>query len=218
MPSSAIPEQMSEPAARSQPRLTRRGVGAVMLSLVGLAVIGWGLFAWITPHPYSGTVLQAPAAAPSMDGLFLDDGTPLDLAMFDGELLLVYFGYMSCPDICPTTLSLVAAARRSLGENAGNVKLLMISVDPERDTLDALGEYVRSFDPTFRAATGDLDALERVAAQYGIFFGRGEELGDEYSVDHTATLMGIDTEGHLRIVWPAALDLDRLVADIRELQ
>ena len=93
----------------------------------------------------------------------------------------------------------------------------MISVDPERDSLDALGDYVRSFDDSFVAATGDLGTLDRVAAQYGIFFGRGEELGDEYAVDHTATLMGIDTEGHLRIVWPAALELDRLVADMREL-
>jgi protein SCO1/2 len=201
--------------ARSSHR--RRGVIAVLSALGLLVLAGWLAVSWITPHPYSGTVLQAPEAAPSMDGLVLDDGSEVDLTAFEGQLLLVYFGYMSCPDVCPTTLSMAASARRALGDDADRVRLLMISVDPERDSLDALGDYVRSFDGSFVAATGDLDTLDRVAAQYGIFFGRGEKLGDEYAVDHTATLMGIDANGHLRIVWPAALELDRLVADMREL-
>jgi protein SCO1/2 len=207
------------PPSRSDRRSSRwsRRI-AISLAVIGALVLaGWMGLRWITPHPYSGTVMQAPTAAPSMDGLVLSDGTPLDIADFEGELLLVYFGYTSCPDVCPTTLSQVAAARRRLGGEADRVRLLMISIDPERDSLDVLGDYVTSFDPSFLAATGDLPDVERVAAQYGIFFAKGEELGDGYAVDHTATLMGIDPEGHLRIIWPAQLDVERLAADFDEL-
>jgi len=204
------------PATTPRRRLLQRLIILVSV-LVALASAGWIGLRWITPHPYSGTVLQAPEAAPTLDGLFFDDGSPADLTRFEGDLVLLYFGYMSCPDVCPTTLSVAATARRALGPEAERVRLLMISVDPERDTLSALGEYVRSFDESFISATGDLATLKRVAAQYGIFFGRGEDLGDEYAVDHTATLMGIDSAGHLRIVWPAILDRDRLIDDIREL-
>jgi protein SCO1/2 len=158
--------------------------------------------------------MQAPTAAPSMSGLVLSDGTPLDVADFEGDLLLVYFGYTSCPDVCPTTLSQVAAARRQLAGDAERVQLLMVSIDPERDAPDLLGDYVTSFDPTFLAATGELADIERVAAQYGVFFARGEALGDGYTMDHTASLMGVDPGGRLRIVWPAQLDVDRLADDL----
>jgi protein SCO1 len=195
-----------------------RILGVLSVVLVSAAAIGWLGLRWVTPHPYSGTVMQAPTAAPPMDGLVFTDGSPVDVTAFDGELLLVYFGYTNCPDVCPTTLSQVAAARRSLGDEADRVEVLLVSVDPERDDLVTLEEYVSAFDGDFLAATGEIADLERVASQYGIFFAEGEAIGDGgYAVDHTATLMGIDTGGHLRIVWPAMLDVERLAADLREL-
>ena len=186
-------------------------------ALVVAVVAAWAAVTIAAPHRYSGTVLQAPDPAPSMVGLMRDDGSALDLASFHGEVLLVYFGYLSCPDACPTTLSNVASARRRLGSTGERVRLLMISVDPERDSLAEISDYVRSFVEGFVGATGDHAALDRVAAQYGIFFARGADLGPEYAVDHTATLMGVDTDGHLRIIWPAGIDIDRLVADLEEL-
>lgn len=200
----------------------RRPWGRMLAILVGglllAALVGWLGLRWITPHPYSGTVMQAPTAAPSMEGLVFTDGSAVDIAAFDGDLLLVYFGYTNCPDVCPTTLSQVAAARRMLGDGAERVQVLLISVDPDRDDLATLDQYVTAFDPDFLAATGEIADLERVASQYGIFFAEGEAVGEgDYAVDHTATLMGIDTDGHLRIVWPALLDVERLAADLREL-
>jgi protein SCO1/2 len=177
----------------------------------------WIGLQWLTPHPYSGTVMQAPTATPSMDGLLFSDGTPVEIDAFAGDLLLVYFGYTSCPDVCPTTLAQVSAARRRLGGDADRVHLMMISIDPERDPLDELDDYVESFDPSFLGATGELAAIERVAALYGVYFAKGEPLGDGYAMDHTATLMGIDGEGRLRIVWPGVLDVERLADDLREL-
>ena len=192
----------------------------IAIGVAGLAVLagaGWLGLQWLTPHPYSGTVMQAPTAAPSMDGLFFSDGTPVEVDEFEGDLLLVYFGYTACPDVCPTTLSQVAAARKLIGDDGDRVRLVMISIDPERDVLEDLDDYVEAFDPTFLGATGEVEAVERVAAQYGIFFAKGDPLGDGYAMDHTATLMGIDRDGHLRIVWPAQLDVERLAADLDEL-
>lgn len=204
-----------EPPAlrRRWPRLLAIFVGTV----VAVAAVGWIGLRWITPHPYSGTVMQAPTAAPSMDGLVYSDGSPVDVTEFDGDLLLVFFGYTNCPDVCPTTLSQVAAARRELGGDAARVRLLFVSVDPDRDDLASLGTYVTSFDPEFLAATGDPADVDRVATQYGIFFAKGGALEDGYTIDHTSTLMGIDTDGHLRIVWPGMLDVERLASDLREL-
>jgi protein SCO1 len=215
-------EPSAEPTPDEPGRRGRRPWGRMLAALGGAlvlaAVVGWVGLRWITPHPYSCTVMQAPTAAPSMDGLVLTDGSPVELSSFEGDLLLVYFGYTNCPDVCPTTLSQVAAARRSLGGDADRVRVLLVSVDPARDDLATLEEYVAAFDPGFLAATGEPADLERVASQYGIFFAEGEAIGEDgYAIDHTATLMGIDTDGHLRIVWPAMLDVERLAADLREL-
>lgn len=209
-------QDLPSPAPRRR-RPWGRLVAVFLGGLVAIAIVGWLGIRWITPHPYSGTVMQAPTAAPSMDGLVFSDGSPVDVAAFDGELLVVFFGYTNCPDVCPTTLSQVAAARRQLGDDADRVQVLFVSVDPDRDDLASVGEYVSSFDPDFLAATGDPDDVARVASQYGIFFAKGEALDDGYTVDHTASLMGIDTDGHLRIVWPSMLDPTALAADFREL-
>lgn len=215
--------QTIEPTADTPPTVTTRRrrwprvVAIMSAALLLAALVGWLGLRWITPHPYSGTVMQAPTAAPSMDGLVYSDGSPVDVTAFDGDLLLVFFGYTNCPDVCPTTLSQVAAARRQLGGDADRVQVLFVSVDPERDSPESIGEYVTSFDPDFLAATGEPADVDRVASQYGIYFAKGEALDEGYTIDHTATLMGIDTEGHLRIVWPGLLEVDRLVADLREL-
>ena len=207
------------PPARRQPRRARwlRRSALVAATVVALAVVGWFGVGLIQPHPYSGTVLQAPTAAPSLDGLVDSEGAPVDLGAFRGDLVLVYFGYTHCPDVCPTTLSQVDRALDRLGDDAARVEVLLISVDPARDDPVLLGEYARSFDPSFIGATGPIDDVERIASTYGVYFAAQDAGDDDYDVDHSATLMGIDPDGHLRIVWPALLDVDALAADIREL-
>ena len=126
-------------------------VGAPLL----VVVLGWVGLQLFRPHLYSGTIMQAPTAAPPMDGLVWADGNPVDLGAFSGDLVLVYFGYTYCPDVCPTTLTQVARALDELGDDAERVHVMMISVDPERDEPAALGDYVRAFDPDFLGATGE---------------------------------------------------------------
>ncbi|MFW2334432.1 SCO family protein [Ilumatobacter sp.] len=196
----------------------RRRIITVLVTIAVMALGGWLVLQWLTPHPYSGTVMQAPTAAPSMDGLVWDDGTPVDVTELGGELVLVYFGYTSCPDVCPTTLVSVDRALDRLGDDVDRVQVLMVSIDPERDDPERVGGYVRSFDPAFRGVSGSVEAVERVASTYGIFFAQDEPLeGGGYTMSHTSTLLGIDPDGHLRIVWPSVLDPDSLAADISEL-
>jgi len=187
------------------------GIPVVVLALgyVGLRLL--------TPHPYAGTVMQAPTEAPSLLELTGTDGRPVDLGEFRGDVVLLFFGYTSCPDVCPTTLSMVHRSLEQLGADATRVHVVMVSVDPERDDVEHLREYVQAFDPAFLGATGDLAAVERAAASYGVFFARGDALGDGYAVDHTATLMANDTDGHLRVVWPPDVRPDDLAADLGEL-
>ncbi len=207
-------EATSPPRGRHRLRTFSLIVGTPML----VVALAFGAFSLFRPHIYSGTVMQAPTAAPSMDGLEWTDGTPVDLDALQGDVVVLYFGYTGCPDVCPTTLAQVGKALDRLGDDARRVHVVMVSVDPARDTPELLGEYMSSYGPEFAGATGPIDAVERVASTYGIFFARGDDYGNgDYAVDHTATLMGIDTSGHLRIVWPATLDVDRLASDLRAL-
>jgi protein SCO1/2 len=212
-PTTPTPTAATPRHRRHRARTVALAVGIPVLVLT-LGYVGLRL---LTPHPYAGTVMQAPTEAPSLAELTGTDGRPVDLAAFHGDLVLLFFGYTSCPDVCPTTLSMVHRSLEQLGADAARVHVMMVSVDPQRDDVEHVREYVQAFDPTFLGATGDLAAIERAAASYGVFFARGDALGDGYAVDHTATLMAIDTDGHLRVVWPPDVRPDDLASDLREL-
>jgi protein SCO1/2 len=209
-----------QPVDTPAPPGKKRTWGRIVVMLIGipLLVLGAGYVAYqiFKPHIYHGTVMQAPTRAPEMEGLVFADGTPVDMGDFRGDVVLIYFGYTHCPDVCPTTLNKAALARDQVGDD-DRVHVMMVSVDPERDDLESLGEYVTSFGDDFLGATGDISDIERVATEYGVFFARGDDTDTGYDVDHTASLLGIDTDGRLRIVWPTAVTVDDLAADIDEL-
>jgi protein SCO1/2 len=204
----------------SAPSAPKRTWVRIVVMVIGipLLVVGAGYIAYqiFKPHIYHGTVMQAPSRAPDMDGLVFADGTPVDIADFRGDVVLIYFGYTHCPDVCPTTLNKAARALEQVGAD-DRVHVMMVSVDPERDDLESLGEYVTSFGDDFLGATGELSDIERVATEYGVFFARGDDTATGYDVDHTASLLGIDTDGRLRLVWPTAVSVDDLAADVNEL-
>lgn len=189
----------------------------VVAIVAGLLVTPF-VVAQFRPHAWAGTRLPAGTEAPSLDGLSLDDGSAADLARFGDDVVLVFFGYTFCPDVCPLTLSVAAEAIDGLGDQADDVQLLMVSVDPERDGLDDLATYVRHFDPDFRGVGGDPADIAAAASLYGVFFDKAEpDDNGFYLVDHTATLMGIGPDGSLAVVWPHNVAADDLTDDLKEL-
>ena len=210
--------ELAERVAHPLAGLLVRAAAVLAVVAIGTAIAGVAANR-LRPHLYSGTVLQAPTPAPGLDGLRSASGEPVDLAAFEGDAVLVSFGYTNCPDQCPVTLSTAALARAGLDEaSRERVKLLMIAVDPARDDAAALQTYVELFDSTFVGIGGDHVDLQRVATSYGVY---AEEVavadGSDYTVDHTTSLIGIDPGGRLRIVWPPGIDDEQLRRDLEDL-
>lgn len=180
---------------------------------VVLALFAWLVLPRLRPHQFSGTVLQS--EMPSTDFTLASANGPVNLSDYRGKLVLLYFGYTFCPDVCPTTLSDVNKALDQLGNKAENVQLIMVSVDPARDTPEKLAEYVEFFNPTFVGVTGTDDEVRGVATPYGIWYEAHEEEGASgYLVDHTATLNVIDEEGHLKLLIGYGTGADAIAADL----
>ena len=123
------------------------------------------------------------------------DGRRVTDTTFRGKWLLVYFGYTSCPDVCPTTLSAMALALDKLGPLANKIQPVFITVDPERDTAEIVGEYVKDFDPRFVGLVGSPQEIGTAAEQFHVYY-RVRQLGNnEYVVDHSSFIYLIDPNG-----------------------
>lgn len=143
---------------------------------------------------------------------------PVSLKNFRGKVLLLYFGYTYCPDICPTELAKAAAALRLLPPDAaGRVAVLFVSVDPERDTPARLKEYAAFFHPAMVGATGTPAEVAAVARQYGAYYARQKaDTAGGYVVDHLSELFLIDPDGQLAARLPNAMPAEQVAAEIRQ--
>lgn len=137
------------------------------------------------------------APAFTLDG---SDGQPLTLERFRGEVVLLGFGFTSCREVCPVTLTTLAAAFRQLGERASEVQLVYISVDPERDSPERLHQYLSAFNPDFLGGTGTPGQLAAVRKEYGIMAERKAGPDGDYS--HSSFIYLIDREGRLHALMP----------------
>lgn len=166
------------------------------------------------PYTFHGTVMQNPSGAPDFS-LMSNTGQRVNLDDFRGKLVVLYFGYTFCPDVCPATLVEIAGAMDILGEDAAKVQTIMISVDPERDTPEVLGEYVAHFDPSFLGVTGTEDEIAELATLYGIFYEKHEgSAASGYLIDHTATVLVVDENGALKLILPFGTTADEIAEDL----
>ena len=149
--------------------------------------------------------------APYGHALELADPTGKQRRLEDwrGKAVVLVFGFTHCPDVCPTTLADIALALKELGKDAERVQVLMVSVDPERDTPQALASYVSAFDPRFVALRGDLEATRKVAQEFKVYFEKRKQ-GESYTVDHSAQSYVIDPRGRLRLL----VRHDRIAQDL----
>ena len=146
------------------------------------------------------------------------DGKPRTIADFKGKVVVMFFGYTHCPDVCPTTLSELNLVMQKLGDDAKRVQVLFVTIDPERDTQALLEKYVPAFNPAFLGLYGDLPATEKVAKDFKVFYQKVPGSSpDNYSMDHTAGSYVFDTNGKLRLFVRHGGPPDALIADLRTL-
>jgi protein SCO1/2 len=145
-------------------------------------------------------------------------GARRTLADYRGKLVVIFFGFTQCPDVCPTTLQEMAEVRRSLGADGERVQVLFITVDPERDTREVLAQYVPAFDRTFVGLNGTSEEIARTAKNFKVFYqkvpGRTET---SYTMDHTAGSYVLDTSGQPRLFLRHNQGPAPIVADLRQL-
>jgi protein SCO1/2 len=142
------------------------------------------------------------------------DGAPLGLARFRGKVVILQFGFTSCPKVCPTTLASLAEARRKLGEQARELQVVYVTVDPERDDVARLKKYLAGFDATFVGGTGTEPQLEAVRKDYGIAAAK-IVANDDYTFSHSSYTYLIDRDGKLRALMPYGQSSDDYVHDVR---
>jgi len=140
------------------------------------------------------------------------DGTELTLARYRGKVVIVVFGFTSCPQVCPTTLSTLAKARKQLGSDAEDLQVVYITVDPERDSVERLREYLAHFDTSFIGATGTDEQLVAVRKEYGIFANREASGG---GFNHSSYTYLVERTGYLRALMPYGQQPDAYVHDVR---
>ena len=146
------------------------------------------------------------------------EGKPRVLADFRGKVVVLFFGYTQCPDVCPTTLAALAEALKELGPDAARVEVLFVTVDPERDTAELLSNYVTAFGPSFIGLRGDADAIARTAKEFKILYQkRPGRTPESYTVDHSAGSFVFDPQGRLRLYVGNGQGADVFAHDIREL-
>ena len=144
-------------------------------------------------------------------------GKTRTLADFRGKVVVMFFGYTRCPDVCPTTLAELKAVKDQLGEDGKRLQVLFVTVDPERDTAKLLADYVPAFDPSFLGLYGDMAATAKVAKDFRVFYQKSPgKTPESYTVDHTAGSYVFDPQGRLRLFVRHG-NAGNLGADIRTL-
>jgi len=146
------------------------------------------------------------------------DGHPRTLGDFKGKVLVVFFGYTQCPDVCPTTMAELAQVKKSLGADGERVQGIFVTVDPERDTPDLLKAYLRGFDPSFVALRGSEEQTKAAAKEFKIYYAKvpGKAEGS-YTMDHTAASFIFDTQGRVRVFSRYGAGAQALADDIKVL-
>jgi protein SCO1 len=187
-------------------------------------VVGAGLPAHGHEAPGAGRDREAADAAAPGFGTVIDfeltdaGGNRVRAVNLRGRWLLIFFGYTFCPDLCPTALSEIAGALAQLGPLASQVQPIFVSIDPQRDTPEALGEYVQNFDPRILPLSGNADQLARAAGAFGVVFYKVPgPTPDEYTFAHNTIVTLVGPEGGIVTRFSSDVGIDDLARALRRL-
>lgn len=198
---------------RFQARLARVGLAA---SVVGAGV---GLSACSKkPVAFKSTDITGADYGKSLSLTDVKTGKLRSLEDFRGSVVMVFFGFTQCPDVCPGTLLKAKQVKDALGSQGSKLQVLFVTVDPERDTNEVMSAYVTGFDPAFIGLRGDEAQTRKATREFKVFYQKvPNKDGSSYTVDHTAASYIIDPKGQLRLFVRYGQSPDELAADIKQL-
>lgn len=191
----------------------------IMLRRTIFLALWLGLFACTaqTPAAFRNTDISGAEFGRTL-ALTDHHGQPRTLADFRGKAVIVFFGYTSCPDVCPTALARFAEAMQQLGADAARVQVLFVTLDPARDTPAKLAAYVPWFDPSFLGLYGDAAATAAAAREFKVFYAKKETGGGmAYVLDHSAGAYVFDPAGRIRLYVKDDATIAAIVGDLRDL-
>ena len=165
------------------------------------------------PVTWNGTHIAPPM--PAAEFTLASAHGPVSGSDFRGRAVALFFGYTSCPDVCPTTLLRLRSAMEALGDDRSDVQVVFISVDPERDTPARASAYAEAVDPGFVGLSGTPEQIAEVASQYGIYYAKAE--GSEatgYLVDHSATITVLNRDGRVELLWSPTVTAEQMAEDL----
>lgn len=184
--------------------------------ILGAVLLIWG-FAFASPYNLHGSEITSNVPAPAIS-LNRADGSTFELAALKGRIVLVFFGYTSCPDVCPTTLADMKRIKADLGERAEEVDFVFITVDPQRDSPERVQAYASGFSEDFIGLSGSEAELEPVWQGYGVFRKIQEsQSAAGYLVDHSARVYLVDKANQLRVTYTYGTPVEDIANDIRYL-
>lgn len=188
-------------------------VGLIVFLLLG--VVTAGVFLFSEPASFRGTTYAEPYPVAPEIRLTSERNTDFRLSEMRGKVVALFFGYTSCPDVCPTTMAELNQALGELGERADQVQVLFVTVDPQRDTPERVQEYVNHFNPDFIGLSGAEPDLAKVWNDYGVFRQAVDGTSAAgYLVDHTARVTLIDQQGNLRVSFGFDTPVEDVVHDL----
>jgi protein SCO1 len=194
-------------------------IGTLVL-LLGLLV--YAGFAGLFPSKVSFTATDITGASIGQTQWALQDdkGQRKTITDYKGKVVVIFFGFTRCPDVCPTTMVDYAAALKAMGNDASKVQVLFATLDPERDTFPALQQYTSAFNASFVALRGDVDATKKAAEAFKVFYAKnmgkdGNPLN--YTLDHTAASYVYDTQGNIRLFVRNGQAVDTIAKDLLQL-
>ena len=189
----------------------------IWVGLGALAVVVVGILAAIIfakPPSFVGTVYDS-KAAPEI-ALPMANGGEFRLSEQKGRVVLLFFGFTNCPDVCPITMANLKQAVSQLGADASQAQVVFITVDPERDTEAVTQDYASQFDPAFLGLSGSMSELDQVWNDYGVYRELGpKDANGNYEVTHTARVTVIDLQGNLRLSFTADTSWQDILRDVK---
>ena len=174
--------------------LIRKRVFAFLVVVCAAAIAGVAGYSSLKPG--QGPISSGTALVGGPFELTAHTGARVSDKDFEGKYLLIFFGYTYCPDVCPAELQVISAALDYLGDKGKNIQPIFITIDPERDTPEALSKYMPNFHPRYLGLTGSPKEIERVAKAYRVYYAKAKETGDgDYLMDHSSIIYLMDRQG-----------------------